>query len=172
MKISDLFGSKTLFRGSLIAVLMTLATIGCHSTSEYLSEGNLVLSAQVIDPPTSTGAPIVVKYTLVNAGSRTIRACFSNAHSELRGGINLISKMDGREYGGIHVIDHPQCVQRFQLEPRARLEWIDTFELGPIPEGPAKFSAWTEVTSPEWCGSRGCRPLKVTAFFREVLLSK
>ncbi|HEY7450800.1 MAG TPA: hypothetical protein VH702_21770 [Vicinamibacterales bacterium] len=117
----------------------------------------------VIPSVVVVGEETPLRFRLQSSGRRPIDACVGVSRN-----VRIVpdNDTDGNEPIGIstHVVDHPNCQQRFLLAPGAHFEWNETTMVPGIVFGPASLEVDVQIVDPRHCHRLlGCPDTMLTA---------
>ena len=103
----------------------------------------------VANPNAVVGQPFEVTFEVTNVSSTTVEACFGEAF--------LVVFRTAREaQGWAETVSHPDCVQRFRLEPGEEAAHVYKAQVPVVSIGPARLEGGVQIVDPEECDKYGC----------------
>src|SRR5262245_30741590 len=128
-----------MIRITSLAGLLALM-IGCSLAGRPVVEASEKQLQATMQVPLniSIGHPFDITFVLVNVGSATVEACFSD-------GFEVCFGTDSEPRCMAVVADHPGCVQGFRLEPGATVTHTYNARVPEVGPGPATLSGRVEI---------------------------
>ena len=120
-------------------------------TSQVLQSYHSVLHAELSTSlvTVAVGQYLPLHFTLTNTGRIPIDACIGLARQ-----YSIVS--DSRTVELKHLVDHPICSGRFQLQNGEHIAWDEEFKIPELMVGQTRIAAAIQIVNPRDCDKYGC----------------